>query len=146
MWSSRVRVIFADDGALMRHLFQETFDKNDNLEIAGYAKSAREVIGLFQARSPQIVLIDEDLLGVPGSEIVRELRTLDAEIAIIGLVSATTKGREEGTEMIIQGANSYVEKPVITGHPQEAIRLYEESVLPELIAWGEQLACVRQDD
>lgn len=146
MWSSRVRVIFADDGALMRHLFQETFEKNDKLEIAGYAKSAREVIGLFQARSPQIVLIDENLLGTSGSEIVRDLRAVDEDVAIIGLVSPTTKGREEGTEMIVQGANSFVEKPATSGHPQEAIRSFEESVLPELIAWGEQLECVREND
>lgn len=137
MWSNRIRVIFADDGALMRHLFQEAFEENGKLEIAGFAKTAREVIGLFEARSPHVVLIDEDLLGIRGSEIVSELRQLDQDVAMIGLVSPTAQGREEGAEMIAQGANSVVEKPIITGHPQAAVRQYRESVFPELIAWGE---------
>lgn len=139
VWSNRVRVLFADDGALMRHLFQETFETNSHLEIVGYARNAREVIDLYRARSPHLVLIDENLLGVPGSEIIRELRERDKRVAIVGVVSATTRGREEGTEMIIQGANSFVEKPPAAGNPAAAIRAYEDSVLPEIIAWGEQV-------
>ncbi len=137
IWSNRVRVVFADDGALMRHLFRETFEAESKLEIAGYAQTAKQVIDLFHARSPHIVLVDEDILGVRGSEIIREIREHDADVALIGLVSANKHGRDEGMEMIIQGANSYVEKPPLTGHPKAAIRLYEESILPELIAWGE---------
>lgn len=139
MWSNRIRVIFADDGALMRRLFRETFESNGNLEIVGYAKNAAEVVGLFEARSPQLILVDENLLGVSGSSIVTELRKIDKDVAIVGLVSPTQKGREEGTEMIIQGANSYVEKPAIIGSPQQAIKAYEEILLPEIVAWAEAL-------
>lgn len=146
MWSNRIRVIFADDGALMRHLFQEAFEKHDRLEIAGYAKTAREVIGLCEARSPHVILIDEDLYGIPGSQIVSNLRELNQDVAIVGLVSPTTKGRSEGDEMITCGANSYLQKPITTGHPREAIRKYQECVLPEIIIRGGQIQNVGQPD
>lgn len=139
VWSNRIRVIFADDGALMRRLFRETFEVNPRLEIVGFATNAQEVTNLFRARSPHLILVDECLLGVSGSEIIRQIRSRDRDVAIVGVVSPTRKGRDEGTEMIIQGANSFVEKPLITGHPSDAIRAFEEAVLPELIAWGEQV-------
>ncbi len=139
VWSNRVRVVFADDGALMRHLFQETFESNPRLELVGFAKTAQEALDLHRARHPHIILVDESLLGVAGSDIIRELREQDSDTAIIGIVSSNAHGREEGNEMVIQGANSYVEKPSPTGHPAEAIKVYEEAILPELIAWGEQV-------
>lgn len=138
VWAGRLRVLFADDGALMRRLFQETFEAHEKLEIVGYAKNATETIDLFRARSPHVVLVDEDLLGVKGSEIIHQLRDVDNEVVLIGIVSPTAHGREEGTEMIIQGANSYIEKPKAIGHPLKAKQAYMEVVLPELIAWGDQ--------
>lgn len=118
----------------MRHLFQETFETNPRLELVSYAKTEQEALDLHRARRPHIILVDESLVGVSGSDIIRQLREQDSDIAIIGIVSPTTHGRGEGNEMVIQGANSYVEKPSPTGHPAEVIRVYEEMILPELIA------------
>ena len=110
-----------------------------NLDIVGYAKSAKEAIDLIRVRSPHLILIDECLLGMTGHEIIKEIREHHDEIAIVGVVSSTDQGRAEGVEMIVQGANSFVEKPPTTGHAANAIQKFEEAILPELIAWGEQV-------
>ena len=61
-----IRVVLADDQALVRAGFRSLLDAQDDIEVVGEASSGDEAVGLASELSPDVVLMDIRMPGMDG--------------------------------------------------------------------------------
>ncbi|KJY31168.1 MULTISPECIES: response regulator transcription factor [unclassified Streptomyces] len=61
-----IRVLLADDQALLRGAFRVLIDAEDDMEVVGEAADGREAVELTRATRPDVVLMDIRMPGVDG--------------------------------------------------------------------------------
>ncbi|MFD4655871.1 response regulator [Kitasatospora sp. NPDC058444] len=61
-----IRVLLADDQALLRGAFRLLIDAEEDMEVVGEAADGREAVALARATRPDIVLMDIRMPGVDG--------------------------------------------------------------------------------
>ncbi|KJS54052.1 response regulator transcription factor [Streptomyces rubellomurinus] len=61
-----IRVLLADDQALLRGAFRVLIDAEDDMEVVGEAADGREAVELARATRPDVVLMDIRMPGADG--------------------------------------------------------------------------------
>lgn len=61
-----IRVLLADDQALLRGAFRVLIDAEDDMEVVGEAADGRQAVELARATRPDIVLMDIRMPGADG--------------------------------------------------------------------------------
>lgn len=79
-----IRVLLADDQALIRMGFRMVLDAEADIEVVGEAADGAAAITQAKALNPDVVLIDIRMPGVNGIEATAEItRTLDTKVLIL---------------------------------------------------------------
>lgn len=79
-----IRVLLADDQALIRMGFRMVLDAEADIEVVGEAADGAAAITQAKALNPDVVLMDIRMLGVNGIEATAEItRTLDTKVLIL---------------------------------------------------------------
>src|SRR5215472_4172655 len=89
-----VRVVLADDQALVRAGFRVLLDTEDGFEVVGEAADGSEAVALARAQRPDVVVMDIRMPGVDGLEATREI-TADADLADVKVLVLTTFDLDE---------------------------------------------------
>ena len=103
-----------------------------------YLLQRGEFSGPDKAPRPNIILLDLNLPGTDGKEVLRTIKT-DPNLQKIPVIVLTTSSAEQDIEQCYAaGANSYVQKPVdLVGFIQSIARLtdywFNVSILPKNI-------------
>src|SRR5262249_47107123 len=101
-----------DDDAMSRRVLAQL------LSAAGYdcrvSKDGSEALQVIHARPPSVLLLDFDMPGPNGAEVLRRLRSDDdAAIAQIPVIMLTAHGSEQSEVSCLRaGADDFVTKPV----------------------------------
>ena len=76
-----IRVLLADDQALIRMGFRMVLDAEADIEVVGEAADGAAAITQAKALNPDVVLMDIRMPGVNGIEATAEItRTLDTKV------------------------------------------------------------------
>jgi YesN/AraC family two-component response regulator len=68
-----IRVVLADDQALVRAGFAALIDSEQDMEVVGEASDGDEALRLAQRERPDVVLMDIRMPGVDGIEATRRI-------------------------------------------------------------------------
>lgn len=111
------RILIADDAAFMR-MRSATLLKELGHEVIE-AENGQEAVDLFQAESPDAVLLDITMPVMDGLDALREIRRLDGDARV---AMVTAMGQQQVImEAIKAGAKDFVVKPFDSDRIQSAL-------------------------
>ncbi len=80
-----VRILLADDHAMLRQGLRSVLDAYADVEIVGEACDGEQAISLAQSLQPEVVVMDVNMPGLDGIEATRQLRQEQPTISVVGL-------------------------------------------------------------
>jgi DNA-binding NarL/FixJ family response regulator len=114
-----IRVLLADDQALVRAGFRALLDAQDDIEVVGEAGDGDEAVRLARRLGPDVVLMDIRMPGTDGLEATRAIAA-DERLADVRIVMLTTFELDEYVfEAIRSGASGFLVKDT---EPVELLR------------------------
>jgi len=117
---AKVRIVLADDHALLREGIRALLSRESDIEVVGEASDGREAIARCRALKPDVVLMDIAMPGLGGLEAALEIRKECPETKI--LVLTQYEDREYVTRFLKVGAAGYVLKNSAGAELASAIR------------------------
>lgn len=101
-----MRVFLADDQESVRSALRLLLEQEAGMEIVGEAGDAAHLLALVEQAAPDVILLDWELPGLPGVDLLRLLRFLRPGTAIVAL-----SGRPESCQEANKAAvNAFVSK------------------------------------
>ena len=82
-----IRVLIADDQALMRGGFRMILDAQDDIEVVGEAIDGRDAVEQFRRLDPDVVVMDVRMPAMDGIEATRRLSAADSAARILILTT-----------------------------------------------------------
>ncbi|GGY53241.1 response regulator [Streptomyces omiyaensis] len=105
-----IRVLLADDQALLRSAFRVLVDSEPDMEVVGEAADGAQAAALARAERPDVVLMDIRMPGTDGLAATRAI-TADPELAGVRIVMLTTFEIDEYVvESLRAGASGFLGK------------------------------------
>jgi DNA-binding NarL/FixJ family response regulator len=129
-WPAVIRVVLADDQALVRAGFRVLLETEDGFEVCGEAGDGAQAVTVVTEQRPDIVVMDIRMPGVDGLEAIRRITANRALSAVKVLVLTTFDTDEYVYEALRSGASGFLLKDT---EPVELLRALR------VIAAGEAL-------
>jgi DNA-binding NarL/FixJ family response regulator len=105
-----IRVLLADDQALIRAGFRALLDAQDDIEVVGEAADGEEAVRLAERLVPDVVLMDIRMPGVDGLEATRRIGD-DPRLQAVRVIMLTTFDLDEHVfEALGSGASGFLVK------------------------------------
>jgi DNA-binding NarL/FixJ family response regulator len=103
-----IRVLIADDQALMRTGFRMILDAEDDIEVVGEAIDGEDALRHYRTLAPDVVLMDVRMPAMDGIEATRRLTTADPPARV--LILTTFDLDEYVYEALRAGASGFLLK------------------------------------
>jgi DNA-binding NarL/FixJ family response regulator len=117
---SRIRVVIADDHALLREGIRALLKVSEDIEVVGEAADGREAIVKCAELDPDVILMDIAMPGLGGLEAALEIRNASPRTKV--LVLTQYDDREYVARFLKAGAAGYVLKKAAGAELAAAIR------------------------
>ena len=121
-----IRVVIADDHAVVRTGITQLLGTFDGVELVGAAANGEEAVALSAERSPQVVLMDLEMPVLDGIEATRRIKESQPEVAVVILTSFSD--RERILHALDAGAVGYLLKDA---EPEELERAIDAAARGE---------------
>lgn len=118
-----IRVLLADDQALIRAGFRVLLDAADDLEVVGEATDGRQAVDMARRERADVVLMDIRMPGMDGLEATRRIAA-DDDLAGVKVVILTTFESDEYVYQAIRsGASGFLVKDTEPADLIQAVRV-----------------------
>ena len=117
---SNIRVLIADDHAILREGIKALLKLSEDIEVVGEAADGREAIQEARRLSPDVILMDVAMPGLGGLEATLEIRKENPSIKI--LVLSQYSDREYVARFLKAGVSGYVLKKAAGADLAQSIR------------------------
>jgi DNA-binding NarL/FixJ family response regulator len=118
-----IRVLLADDQALVRAGFRALLDAQADIEVAGEARDGEQAVSLARQVVPDVVLMDIRMPGTDGLAATRQIAA-DERLAGVRVVILTTFELDEYVfEAIRSGAAGFLVKDTDPDELVQAVRV-----------------------
>ncbi len=104
-----IRLVIADDSALMRKLLEGIFRDEGDFDIQ-LARNGADALGLVRSFDPHVVTLDVQMPGMDGLSCLSQIM-LQAPRPVVMVSSLTEEGADATLEAIELGAVDFVAKP-----------------------------------
>jgi DNA-binding NarL/FixJ family response regulator len=117
-----IRVLLADDQALVRAGFRALLDAQDDIDVVDEASDGDEAVELARRHRPDLVFMDIRMPGIDGLTATRTI-TADDRLSDVRVVILTTFELDEYVfEAIRSGASGFIVKNTKPGELLQAVR------------------------
>ncbi|HZR51628.1 MAG TPA: response regulator transcription factor [Streptosporangiaceae bacterium] len=118
-----IRVVLADDQALIRAGFRVLLDSADDLEVVGEAVDGRQAVDLVRRERADVVLMDIRMPGTDGLEATRQI-SADEDLAGVKVIILTTYETDEYVYQALRaGASGFLVKDTEPAELIQAVRV-----------------------
>ena len=124
MSDAHIRVIIADDHAVVRQGIRIVLEDVPGLEVLAEAGDGEEVLALLADHQPDLLVLDISMPKKNGLEVAKELRSQGSEVGI--LVLSMHDNPEYVLEAVRAGADGYILKDVGPSELREAVQAVVE--------------------
>lgn len=115
-----IRLVLADDQALVRGALAALLDLEPDLEVVGQAENGTEVLDVVEATRPDVVLMDVEM---PGGDGIDATATVRERFPSVRVLVVTTFGRPGYLRRAMQaGASGFVVKDTPAHALADAVR------------------------
>lgn len=128
--SKKIRVLLADDHAILRSGVRLLLEAEPNIEVVGEALDGNQALALVEQLNPDVVLMDIAMPGMDGLEATRRLKAQWPEVAV--LVLTMHRSEEYFFEMLKLGASGYLLKGA---QPEELINAVQTVARGEIFLY-----------
>jgi DNA-binding NarL/FixJ family response regulator len=115
-----ITVLLADDNKIVRSVFREILELEDDLEVVGEAKNGFQAVAMAKKLRPALVLMDFAMPLLNGSQATRQI--LKAIPATKVLMLSAHSDEAYVVEAVDSGAMGYLIKHACAGTVCQAIR------------------------
>jgi DNA-binding NarL/FixJ family response regulator len=105
-----IRVVLADDQALVRGGFRLILESEDDIAVVGEAEDGEQAVTLVAELHPDVVLMDVQMPGVDGLEATRRIDALGDSVRTRVLVLTTFERDDYVLEALRGGASGFLLK------------------------------------
>ena len=117
--AKRIRVLLADDHAMVRQGLRSMLDGYADIEVVGEASNGEEAVTMTQRLRPSLVLMDINMPKMSGVDATARIKARHPEIVIIGL--SVQAGHEPHLAMLKAGATRLLTKEAAVDQLHHAI-------------------------
>jgi len=118
-----IRVLLADDQALIRAGFRVLVDAAEDLQVVGEATDGRQAVDLARRQRADVVLMDIRMPGVDGLEATRRI-SADEDLAGVKVIILTTFESDEYVYQALRaGASGFLVKDTEPADLIQAVRV-----------------------
>jgi DNA-binding NarL/FixJ family response regulator len=118
--SKRIRVLLAEDHAIVREGLRSLLEKQPEIEIVGEAEDGRAAVERVRELLPDVVIMDITMPNLNGVEATRQITKEFPQIKIIALSVHSNRGFV--ADMLEAGAAGYVLKDCLFDELVQAIQ------------------------
>ena len=118
--AQRIRVVLADDHALVRAGMRSLLNGMAQVEVVGEAASGEEALELARRELPDVVLMDIAMTGMSGLEAASRMRENHPAVRVV--ILSMHAGEEYVLQALRAGAVGYLLKDAATGELELALR------------------------
>lgn len=115
-----IRVVLADDHALVRAGMHSLLSGMAQVQVVGEAASGEEALVLAERERPDVVLMDIAMKGITGLEAAARMRDQYPEVRVV--ILSMHSGEEYVLQALRAGAVGYLLKDAATGELELALR------------------------
>ncbi len=115
-----IRLLIADDHAVVRTGLEHLVATFDGVELVGSAANGEEAVRACAERRPDVVLIDLEMPAMGGIEATREIVAATPDVAVVVLTSFSD--REQILRALDAGAVGYLLKDAEPDELERAVR------------------------
>lgn len=117
---TKMRVLLADDHPLAREGLRNMLNKSVGIEVVGEANSGAEALELVQTLAPDVLVLDMEMPGISGIEVMQKLKSESAPVKVLALSAHADQEYIMG--VLRNGAAGYLLKGELLETIVEAIR------------------------
>ncbi|HEY1808689.1 MAG TPA: chemotaxis response regulator protein-glutamate methylesterase [Acidobacteriaceae bacterium] len=132
--SRKVRVLLADDSAVMRTLLRMVLEPQPCLEIVAAATNGQEALAAFERLHPDLVLLDIEMPGMNGLEVLSGIRRRNRRVPVLMCSTLTWRGARITLEALARGATDYVTKPGAQSGLRQGVETLTRDLIPKILA------------
>jgi two-component system response regulator DesR len=148
---SPIRVLLADDQALVRGALAALLDLEADIEVVGEVGRGDELVAAAIAHAPDVALVDVEMPGLDGIEATAALRR---DVPAVRVLIVTTFGRPGFLRRALEGgASGFVVKDTPARQLAEAVRrvhaghrVVDPALAADSLAGGESPLTARETE
>ncbi|MEQ9568875.1 MAG: response regulator transcription factor [Longimicrobiales bacterium] len=118
--STAVRVVVADDHAVVREGIRHVLERAHGIEVVAEAADGEEALASVAEHDPDVIVLDVSMPGLTGLEVTRRLRDDDRDLGI--LILSMFDDPEYVLQAVRSGADGYVLKDAGPAELREAVQ------------------------
>jgi len=137
-----IRVLAADDSAMMRSALIKTFEVQARdsrtqlpaMELCGVVRDGLAALEAVERLAPDVLLLDLTMPRLDGMGVLLQLRAKGLALPVLLCSSSTEQGARETLEALSLGALDYVTKPAQQSDAASALTMLQSEVMPRIAA------------